>query len=187
MALKTKVNLKSFKGVMRSKVFGIPVPLLAVGAGVGFILLQRRASRSEDAAEGDAYADEAAAGIGSGGYSGDGGGMFGGGASGGGFYSPWPMMPTVGAGPVVAIPRGNRGGGGNRAARLSRTRTRTRVSASKGRQLKRQMRAARSAGNKDAMRRLQARARTNQQRQARQAARIARIRSRRKGGRTTSA
>lgn len=82
---KTKVDLRhGFKGVMGSKVLGLPLPVVAVGGGVvGYILYKRRAGASADGGNASDAGSGTAPATAGGGYD---GGYSGGGGAGGGAY-----------------------------------------------------------------------------------------------------
>ena len=187
MALKTKINLRSFKGVMRSKVAGIPLPLVAVGGGVlAVIYLRRRraaegTSGADQAGYGDSYSDGAAGGTGGfdtggGGYYGGGGGGYFGFIGGGGGGGDYPETPGI-----LGSFSGASGTPGVRSAgvlgrRIAATKERQRTSAAKQKQLTRSLRGATGARKE----RLQARQSRVAARQRRQSARVTRLKSRRR-------
>ncbi len=119
----SKVNLRSFKGIMRSKIAGIPVPILAAGIGVVAVIFLRKKA----AAEGKAVADQGNAGepgTSTGSYDQGGGGGFSGGGFGydqGGYYSPYPVDLGRGGGELggpTGIATRGRGRAPRNAARI---------------------------------------------------------------------
>lgn len=176
MALRTKVNLKSFRGVMASKVFGLPLPLVAGSAGVLAVIYLRRRKAAEQAA-GGGTSDASATTAGTGSYGAGAGGDAGGGASfggggfdvGGGFFAPVPIVTSAGTPPGQ--------GSAALAGRIAGTRTRLRLSNRQQRKLAAQMRVATSTRRRQTLR---ARQRTVAGRQVRQTARIARLKTRRR-------
>jgi hypothetical protein len=84
MALKTKIDSSSFRGLLHSKVLGLPLPVVAVGGGVVAVILWRRhqaaassqsstASGSTGASSGFTSGDTGGASSGGGAYGGSGG------------------------------------------------------------------------------------------------------------------